>query len=314
MDPAEIDEALERQRWLEAPAQSLQSLVDGAFRRAGARGTAVKDFLHGVWLGHPLHPVLTDVPIGAWTVALVLDAREAAGGRSSLSRCADAAVAVGVVGALCAAAAGLADWSPYAEKAPRRLGLAHAALNTAATSLFAVSWDLRRRRLRPAGRTAAMAGGLLALVAAYIGGSLVYRQKVGVNHAPDAGEPMAPAVALPVEELPEGAVKVVRLGGQDVLLARVEGRIYAMANRCSHYGGPLNEGQLQGCSVQCPWHGSVFNLATGAVERGPATFSQPCYTVAVREGRIEISRSPGGAPMALPADPGTPAWSSAAPG
>jgi hypothetical protein len=124
-----IVDALGKQGWLEPLANGLQQAVGSAFTAAGPGGLAAKDFLHGVWLGHPLHPVLTDVPLGAWTVALVLDALESLSGRDELGPGADAAVAVGLAGAVGAAATGLTDWHDTDDPA-RRVGLVHGLLNT----------------------------------------------------------------------------------------------------------------------------------------------------------------------------------------
>src|SRR4029077_19553365 len=102
----------------------------------GDAGRRVRDFLHGTWLGHPLHPALTDIPLGAWTTALALDA---AGDRSrGMARAADTAMGVGIAGAVGAAVTGLTDWH-HTTGGDRRLGLGHAMLNTAALALYVTS-------------------------------------------------------------------------------------------------------------------------------------------------------------------------------
>src|SRR5438309_2074077 len=161
---------VERQQWLEPVESGLQRAVAGTFESAGAAGRPVRNFLHGVWLGHPLHPVLTDIPLGAWTAAIILDA---AGERKG----ADLAVKVGVVGAVGSAVTGLTDWQAT-DGAARRVGVVHGLLNLAATALFAVSWMQRKSRRRGAGQTAAAIGYAIGAASAYLGGHLVYRKQI----------------------------------------------------------------------------------------------------------------------------------------
>ena len=141
---------LERQEWLEPVESGLQKAVSGTFDSAGAAGRPIRNFLHGVWLGHPLHPVLTDVPLGAWTAAIVLDAMEAAGNKQCAAG-ADAAVKIGLIGAVGAALAGLTDWQAT-DGSARRIGLIHGLLNITSASLFTASMMARSRRERSTGR------------------------------------------------------------------------------------------------------------------------------------------------------------------
>src|SRR4051794_31701547 len=157
-------ELVERQEWLEPVESGLQRAVGGAFDSAGTAGQKVRNFLHGVWLGHPLHPVLTDIPVGAWTAAVILDAADERAG-------ADLAVKVGLAGAVGSAVTGLTDWQATDGPA-RRIGLVHGLLNTAATTLFAVSLAKRNGRDRSGARTLAAIGYAVALASAYLGGHL----------------------------------------------------------------------------------------------------------------------------------------------
>src|SRR5919206_3180170 len=190
--------AIGKQAWLEPLANTLQQAVGSAFTAAGPNGLAVKNFLHGVWLGHPLHPVLTDVPVGAWTVALALDALESLSGRDELGPGADAAVALGLAGAVGAAATGLTDWRDTDDPA-RRAGLVHGLLNTAAALLYTASLARRCGGDRAAGRGYAALGYAVAAASAYIGGELVFQQRIGVDHAADAQPPQdwTPVYAAP---------------------------------------------------------------------------------------------------------------------
>jgi nitrite reductase/ring-hydroxylating ferredoxin subunit/uncharacterized membrane protein len=278
---------VEQQEVLDQLSDKIQPLVSNAFESAGPAGREVKNFLHGTWLGHPLHPALTDIPLGAWTAALALDAMESISGRKELGAGADAAIAVGLVGAAGSAVTGLTDWSDTNGRA-RKVGLLHGLLNVGATALYATSLVLRRKDMRGAGRGFAMLGYAVSSTAAYLGGHLVFSEQIGVNHAAAQELPKEFVPVLADAELREGEMKRVDAAGVPVLLVRREGDVCALANTCSHLGGPLAEGKLEGDVVQCPWHGSRFNVKDGSVVDGPATFPQPCFEARVREGQIEV--------------------------
>jgi nitrite reductase/ring-hydroxylating ferredoxin subunit/uncharacterized membrane protein len=279
-------DAVADQPWLDAVGGPLGAAVRTFFRTTGTVGQTAKNALHGVWLGHPLHPVLTDVPIGAWTTALALDAREIATGDAAYGRGADFAVGVGLVAAVGAAVTGLTDWSETDGRS-RRLGLLHGLLNLSATALVATSYVLRRGGSRGAGRGCTAAGYGVAVAAAYLGGHLVFEERIGVTHAVAA----APEQFTPVLDsaaLADNSMRKVTVEDASFLLVRQRGRVCALAHRCAHLGGPLSEGTLKDGSVVCPWHGSEFALDDGRVLNGPATEPQPCFTVRERDGQIEI--------------------------
>jgi nitrite reductase/ring-hydroxylating ferredoxin subunit/uncharacterized membrane protein len=279
-------EVVARQPWLDAVGKPLSEAVRALFRNAGPAGVTAKNALHGVWLGHPLHPVLTDVPIGAWTTALALDAREVTTGDAAYGRAADFAVGVGLVAAVGAAITGLNDWSET-EGRSRRLGLLHGLLNVTATALVAGSYALRRRGSRSAGRATTVAGYGVAAAAAYLGGNLVYRERIGVTHAAVA-EPEEFTPVLESSALPENSMRKATIEDASFLVVRQRERVCALAHSCAHLGGPLSEGTLKDESVVCPWHGSEFALADGRVLNGPATEPQPCFSVRELAGRIEV--------------------------
>jgi nitrite reductase/ring-hydroxylating ferredoxin subunit/uncharacterized membrane protein len=265
-------------------AEPLSKAVRGAFAAAGSAGQPVKNALHGVWLGHPLHPVFTDLPLGAWTTALALDA--ASNGDRGMRRAATFAMGVGITGAVGAAVTGLTDWSET-DGQSRRAGLIHGFLNLTATALFATAFALRNKDSHHGGRTCAWTGYAIALGAAYLGGDLVYGQRIGVTHA-DAEPPEEFTPVLAVAALADNSMVRVRAGDSDLLLVRQHGRVCALAHACSHLGGPLSEGTLKEGSVVCPWHGSEFALEDGRVLNGPATHNQPCLVVRERDGQIEV--------------------------
>ena len=261
--------------------------VEGGVRRVLRKG-AVADALHGTWLGHPVHPILIGLPIGFWSSALVLDLT--GGDRTAARRL----VAAGVLSVLPTAATGLADWSELGEfERPKRVGLVHAATNSLTTLVYAASWLARRRGDEARGTALALAGTLGLTVGGYLGGHLSYSQGVGVNRNADSPPtPTAWTDAMASDELSEGALKRVEVEGHDVFLTRRGGTVSAMEATCSHYGAPLEEGQVvvQGgeACVECPWHGSRFRLRDGGVARGPATSPQRSFMVRELDGRLQL--------------------------
>jgi nitrite reductase/ring-hydroxylating ferredoxin subunit/uncharacterized membrane protein len=286
--PESAIEVVQQQTWLDQAAEPLTKLVRGAYEALGESSQLAKNAMHGTWLGHPLHPVLTDIPIGAWTTAVVLDASEEITGDDGYGRAADLAIGLGLLGAVGAALTGLTDWSETDGDA-KRLGLVHGLLNLSATTLCASSLALRRAGDRGAGRATGLAGLALAYVASYFGGALVYHDRIGVNHADDI-ELDRPSPALPAASLAEGEKQCVEVNGHDVMVARQHGRVCALAEHCSHLGGPLSQGTLNDGSIVCPWHGSEFGLADGHVINGPATQAQPHFKATERDGAIVVER------------------------
>lgn len=259
-------------------AHAVQPAVKHVFETL-PNGRNVKNVLHGAWLGHALHPVLTDVPIGAWMMAAVFDATGAPA--------ADMCVAIGIAAAIPTAVTGLNDWSETSG-APARVGVAHAACNIAATALYAASYVVRRSNRRK-GVALAYAGFGLLMLGGVLGGHLVFAQRAGVNHAVEDGLPVDEFVAvMPEADLPYDTPYRAQADGKNVLLVRQGDRIFALLDMCSHLGGPLSGGSLADCSIRCPWHGSRFSLEDGRVIDGPATIAQPTFAVRVREGRIEL--------------------------
>ena len=259
---------------------------DGVYDSAGPAGQVAKNAMHGVWLGHPLHPVLTDLPLGAWTTGLVLDAVASMNGDRAMHRAADVAIAVGLAGAAGAAITGLTDWSETSGRS-RRSGLVHGLLNIAATTLYATAFILRKNGSRSSGQTCALAGYGIAIGSAWLGGDLVYGQRIGVTHAAIEGPEEFTAVASS-DDVPDNSMKRARKDDVDALLVRQRGRVCGLAHPCTHMAGPLSEGTLKDGSVVCPWHGSEFRLDDGSVINGPATENQPAFDVRERGGQIEI--------------------------
>lgn len=286
----EQNRLIERQEWLEPTSDTIQKAVSGALTGSPTK-RRVDDFLNGVWLGHPLHPLLTDIPVGAWTAAIGLDAYEAATGKATFAPGADAAVIVGIVGGMASAVTGLAQWQ-YTDARPRRVGMAHALLNITGTALFITSAALRARGKRVAGQGVAFVGFVVVAAAGYLGGDLAYNDRIGVNHAPGQTAPDEFTVVMPESALQDGTARAVDVGDLRMMLVRENGQIYALARECAHLGGPLEDGRIADGCVTCPWHGSRFALDDGHVVDGPATFPQPHFETRIRNGQIEVRTTP----------------------
>jgi nitrite reductase/ring-hydroxylating ferredoxin subunit/uncharacterized membrane protein len=274
--------AIQRSRSLDAVGRTV-----AVWFAKVVRPGVVKDLFSGTWLGHPVHPMLTDLPIGAWTSAMTLDVL----GGEEARGAADLLIGVGVLSALPTAMTGLSDLADVTEPEERSLGVAHALGNVTTLTLYALSLALRRRGRRGAGNVLSLAGAGMATASAYLGGHLVYRQVVGPSRAID-GAPREWTPVLESTELIEGKPRRVPAGIAQVMVYRTGDRIYALANRCSHRGGPLHKGQVDDATITCPWHLSTFSLEDGSIVRGPATAPQPVYDVRERDGTIEIRTVP----------------------
>ena len=282
-------------RELPLQAEQLDSLdqvaadLAEAVERAAPDGAPVNEVLSGTALGHPLHPPLTDVAIGAWTSAVALD--WFGGQRSGPG--ADRLVALGVLSAIPTAAAGLNDWATL-EGQDRRLGLVHGTTNVVATGLFGASWLARKTGHRFFGRTLALAGYGTVSIGAFLGGHLSFRRGVGVDHtafleAPEEWTPVADEASVK-----EAEPLLVKTADVEIVLVREGGSLYALLERCAHQGGPLHEGRIEGGCVVCPWHSSRYRLSDGAALSGPTAHPQPALEVRVRDGKVEVRRMASG--------------------
>ena len=286
MSKEPLSKLVEKQEWLNTPEEAVQNAAKQALQ---ATGDATKDFLHGKWIGHPLHVILTDIPIGSWTAAVACDALGSITDNEDFDTAADITVAIGLAGAAGAAVTGVADWSEVDPPA-RRIGFVHALLNIGATGLLTASMFSRRRGSRASGRGLAALGFLLATISAKLGGSLVYEHRIGVDRSSERPSPDDIVPILAEAELPLETPKRAVWQGTPILLVRRGSQIHALQETCSHLGGPLSEGKLEGDTIQCPWHGSTFSIIDGSVIHGPAVHAQSCLDVRVRNNHIEIRR------------------------
>jgi nitrite reductase/ring-hydroxylating ferredoxin subunit/uncharacterized membrane protein len=280
MTPARLLATLEA---LDAPAKKLGKTV-----RSVIKPGPVKNALSGSWLGHALHPLLTDVTIGSFTSAVALDWL---GGDDS-EPAAQRLIGLGLLSALPTVSSGYSDWADteVADDAVRRIGIVHATGNFTAASLFAASWLARRRGDHARGRALALAAGSVLGGAAYLGGHMTLAEGVGVDHTTFEGGTHDWTPVLDDAELADGHMRCVEAEGTAVMVARSGDGLYALSNHCSHRGGPLHEGRLDAGTVTCPWHDSVFDIRDGALVHGPAAYPQPAWDTRVRNGRIEVRR------------------------
>lgn len=274
-------DAIDRVGKLEALDRYSQPVVSAVGRAVKSR--TVRNLLSGTDLGHPLHPMLTDVPIGAWSMASLLDVL---GGRRA-EPAAKLLTAVGIAAAVPTAAAGLNDWSDTYGPTTR-VGMVHGLANVGALGLYSASLIARLRGHRLRGTLLGMAGFGLLSVGGYLGGALSYTEGVNINRTAWLEGPEDWTAVLDDSELVAGVSRRVDAAGVPVMLHRTGERIHALTAVCSHMGGPLDEGEIENGCVTCPWHGSVFRLADGEIERGPACVPQPVFETRVQDGRIEV--------------------------
>lgn len=256
-----------------------QALVDAAGERlAPAIGEAlaavgpVKDALNGTWLGHPLHPALTDLPVGALLVAGALDLAGEDDG-------ADGALAIAIAGMVAAATAGVADYADTYGTSRRR-STVHAALMGSSLVLAVASLALRLAGglLRPAGVALSTLSIGTMTIGAWLGGEIVY----GLGNGVDRHAWLSLRQGwrrLSAGDLPEGIPTKADLEGVPLVVVRDGATVRALHDTCAHAGGPLSEGRLEAGCVVCPWHGSTFRLVDGHVERGPSAYDQPAFEV-----------------------------------
>jgi nitrite reductase/ring-hydroxylating ferredoxin subunit/uncharacterized membrane protein len=278
---------IERMQPLDGPAGAIRDVVQRAMRNR-----SVSDALHGVWLGHPLHPALAQFALGSFLSASLIDL---CGGRQRES---SGLIMAGLAASVPTAAAGLADYAAGHEE-QQRVGVVHAALNGAAAALYTAAL-LRRRGGQRGGRLLSVAGAVVSGLSGGLGGHLSYRLASGANHGAEVphvgpgdwtqlGELATLPVGRPVRRLAgDVPVFVLRREVNDVS----DSGLTVMSDRCPHLAAPLHEGELrmvdQDMCITCPWHSSMFRVADGEVVHGPATAPIPGFHTRVRDGIIEV--------------------------
>lgn len=273
-------DSIERSTALDRPAAAARGVVERVLT-----DHRVKDALHGVWLGHPLHPALAQLTLGSFLSAAIIDA--AGGAPRESSRL----IAVGAAAALPTALAGWADYGDAHEE-QQRLGIVHAALNGAAVTGFIGVLALRSRG-RAAGGLSVLAGAVAGAAAA-LGGHMAYKQALGANHAeqvPHIGPGTWQALG-DVADFPDGAPVRRQAGDVPVMVLRRDSDVRVLSDTCPHLAAPMHDGELAAApdgsaTIVCPWHGSAFDIADGSVVHGPATAPLPCFDTRVVDGTLQ---------------------------
>ncbi|WP_240777286.1 Rieske 2Fe-2S domain-containing protein [Nonomuraea basaltis] len=268
---------------MDRPVRALAKAV-----RRRIRPGLLRDVLHGVPIGEPLHPPLASVSLGCWMSTAVLDLAGAD------PRAARLLLATGIANAVPTAAAGLTDWSSL-HREQQRVGFVHMLSNLTALGLFSASLLARLRGRERSGRLLSFAGLGIGTLGAYLGGHMAYRQAAGANHAPQVSHlvPLGWHDLCPIKDLPEGRPVARRLGYIQLFVLRRGEGVIVLADHCPHLAGPLHQGRLvmedgEACVV-CPWHGSTFRLGDGSVRHGPATAPAPTFETRVRrDGTIQV--------------------------
>jgi nitrite reductase/ring-hydroxylating ferredoxin subunit/uncharacterized membrane protein len=285
-------DAIKDQSLLDRPADLLEDLFRTAVRSTGRAERQVRNFLHGTWMEHPLHPTLTDIPLGAWTAAFFMDLLST-DDRDHPNRGSDAAIAIGLAGAASAALTGMADFHHIDNPRTRRVATAHALANTTAATLYSASLLMRLAGMRGVGRNLSFAAYMVLGVGGYLGGYLVFGEKLGVRHAPivekpDSDEPFVPVMAA--SSLLDGRPVRAMAGDVPVMIMRTNGSVFAITDDCTHLGCSLAAGIVDGETIRCRCHGSRFSLADGGVIDGPATFPAAAFDVRVAGDQVEVRR------------------------
>jgi nitrite reductase/ring-hydroxylating ferredoxin subunit len=280
---------LDRLSWLRTLSDWLTGIL-GPFRERH-QDNLVLELLHGGrWVGHPLHPALSDLPVGLWAGVMLLDATDRDPAPRRGTDAAGMLSAAGILAAGATAVTGLSDWTVSNDQ-DRRVGLFHGLLNTLALGLQCGSLGTRMAGHRGPARALGAASLTVTAAAAYLGGHLVFTNGVMVNRVAWAIGPRRWTRALQEAELPDDSPTAAEAEGRQIMLYRHRGRLYALDNTCSHAGGLLSRGTVADLAVTCPLHGSRFALADGCVGRGPASHPQPVLPTRIRNGWIEVRGS-----------------------
>ena len=282
--------AVTRWTWLYTLNDRVTAVVQPVYDRY--RDNPALELMHGGrWVGHALHPALSDLPIGLWWSAFVLDVlgKDVPANGTRLDPSATLSAA-GLVAAAATATTGVADWN-VSDGEDRRIGLFHGVLNAGGMTLQGTSLVARLSGRRATARALGAAGLAVTAAAGFVGGHLVQGRAVMVNRVATATGPPRWVQAIAETDLPDDTPTGVEVEGRPVLLHRRNGEVHALDNRCSHAGGLLSRGEVDGCTVICPLHRSVFDLRDGQIVRGPAHHPQPVLPTRVRNGWIEVRGS-----------------------
>jgi nitrite reductase/ring-hydroxylating ferredoxin subunit/uncharacterized membrane protein len=280
---------VDRLGWLRTLSDQLAAVLVPIRERY--QDNLLLELMHGGrWVGHPIHPALSDLPIGLWAGVMVLDVADRDPAPRRGLDAAGILSAAGILAAGATAVTGISDWT-VSEEQDRRVGLMHGLLNTAALGLQCASLGTRVAGHRSTARALGAASLTVTAAAGYLGGHLVFTKGVMVNRVAWATGPRRWTRALAEADLSDDSPTAVEAEGRQIMLYRHDGNLYAIDNVCSHSGGLLSRGSIDGLTVTCPLHGARFALTDGCVGRGPASQPQPVLPTRIRNGWIEVRGS-----------------------
>jgi nitrite reductase/ring-hydroxylating ferredoxin subunit/uncharacterized membrane protein len=285
-----LEDVIESQQWLETLGDPLQKLISSSFEKMGPSGRQVKNLLNGTWLSHPLHPMLTDVPVGAYTATVVLDTFAGLTGNEGMEAAADLSLATGWAAGFGAAVTGLTDWSDTYGK-ERKVGLLHGVMMIGSHTVYGLALLARVAGARKLGVLLSNTGYAMMAGGAFLGGDEVFDIGYGVNHTAFLHGPGEFTQVMPEAELTADTPTKAEAGNVGVVLVKQGQEIYALDDTCVHAGCSLSGGTLEGRSIICPCHFSQYDLRDGTVINGPATMPEPHYDVRVQEGMIEVRQA-----------------------
>ena len=267
------------------------SVMDGVYRVLGRPGKLLQDLLNGSWLGHSLHAVLVDVVVGGATAALLLDVLRVAFGVGGLETATTWVLGLAWLAGIGSLLTGLTDFKDTApDSASRDMAILHGVVNVVGWGAFGFSVMQRLDGNHDAGFWGLLVGYLVVSFGAYIGGHVVYKYgyMVSYNAFSKGKRAREFTPVLAAAELPEATPTKATFGSTAIMLVRRGDVVHALKDTCSHAGGPLSQGKLDGDTIECPWHYSVFRLSDGSVVHGPAGSRQPSYRARINGAQIEI--------------------------
>ncbi|OBH98370.1 Rieske 2Fe-2S domain-containing protein [Mycobacterium sp. E2733] len=288
--------AIGRQDWLDRPSYRFEHLLSFAFNGLGGARNTVTNALHGVWLGHPVHPPLASLTSGALGTTVALDALSLLPGRPATevrdaSKFASRALGVGILASIGSAITGVTDWQ-HTHESDRRVGAVHGLVNLVATGLYAQSWWDRRRGRHGRGIALTALGYGITVAGSYLGGALVFESGIGIDQSGARLRKAEWTPVLPASSLNGKPVRVEVDGVGLVVCQTNPGEVAAFGELCPHLAAPMADGWIDRGRLVCPWHGSWFAAESGDVLRGPAAAPLPCYEARVVDGVVEVRGEP----------------------
>ncbi len=293
--------AIGRQEWLDRPSYRFEHLLSFAYNGLGSARNTVTNALHGVWLGHPVHPPLASLTSGALGTTVALDALSLLPGQPATevrdaSRFASRALGLGILASIGSAVTGVTDWQ-HTHEEDRRVGLVHGLVNLAATALYAQSWWDRRQGRHRRGIVLAALGYGITVAGSYLGGALVFESGIGIDQSGQRLRTKEWTPVLPATSLNGKPVRVEVDGVGLVVCQTKPGEVSAFGEFCPHLAAPMADGWVDRGRIVCPWHGSWFAAESGEVLRGPSAAPLPCYEARLVDGMVEVRGDGHHAPL-----------------